>query len=420
VALRAKLSARVGDKLVTHVTNRYGGAVPPIIEVLVSSHLAWLDDVRPNPYADQLAQGYRRLRFSKSLEQEYRSYAQRDSVVLKRVSVVFALIVWMAFLVVDVWMINAPLLYTLLAIRLGVAVLLIACGRLILLNRQPRLMVPLSLACIGAMGLGAAAIIAIGHGQNPFFPYEGLLLVCIAAYFLVGLRLVEALAISFLVLFAYGLFEWLGGLPAERLFNNLLFLLFGNLIGAVGCYLLEFKSREHFLVSRLMRVLADHDSLTGLHNRRSFNRQLARLWRQAQREGVELALLLCDVDHFKAYNDHYGHQAGDRALQRVSALLSDSARRPLDMAVRLGGEEFAVLLYGIGAAEARQRGEALRQAVQDQQLAHAGSSTAAVLTISVGVACLRPQDGMALDLLFEHADRALYEAKAFGRNQVVT
>jgi diguanylate cyclase (GGDEF)-like protein len=298
--------------------------------------------------------------------------------------------------------------------------LLIACGRLILLNRQPRLMVPLSLACIGAMGLGAAAIIAIGHGQNPFFPYEGLLLVCIAAYFLVGLRLVEALAISFLVLFAYGLFEWLGGLPAERLFNNLLFLLFGNLIGAVGCYLLEFKSREHFLVSRLMRVLADHDSLTGLHNRRSFNRQLARLWRQAQREGVELALLLCDVDHFKAYNDHYGHQAGDRALQRVSALLSDSARRPLDMAVRLGGEEFAVLLYGIGAAEAHQRGEALRQTVQDQKLAHAGSSTAAVLTISVGVACLRPQDGMALDLLFEHADRALYEAKAFGRNQVVT
>lgn len=386
----------------------------------MSSHLAWLDDVSPNPYADQLARGYHRLRFSAPLEQEYRAYAQRDSAVLKRVSVVFALIVWMAFLLVDVWMISAPLLYTLLAIRLGVAALLIACGRLILLNRHPGLLVPLSLVCIGAVGLGAAAIVAIGHGQNAFFPYEGLLLVCMAAYFLVGLRLVEALSISFLVLLAYGLFDGLGGLPAERLFNNLLFLVFGNLIGAVGCYLLEFKSREHFLVSQLIRVQADHDSLTGLHNRRSFNRQLARLWRQAQREELELALLLCDVDHFKAYNDHYGHQAGDRALQRVSALLSDSARRPLDMAVRLGGEEFAVLLYGIGADEAHQRGEALRQALQDEQVAHAGSTTAAVLTISVGVACLRPQHGVSLDLLFEHADRALYEAKAFGRNQVVT
>ncbi|MCH2939374.1 GGDEF domain-containing protein, partial [Listeria monocytogenes] len=82
------------------------------------------------------------------------------------------------------------------------------------------------------------------------------------------------------------------------------------------CYLLEFKSREHFLISRLLRVMADHDSLPGLHTRRSFNQHLDRLWRQAQREQKTLALLLCDVDHFKAYHDRYGHQAGDAVLQR--------------------------------------------------------------------------------------------------------
>ncbi|MGL4315819.1 MAG: diguanylate cyclase domain-containing protein [Pseudomonas sp.] len=387
---------------------------------MVSPHLAWLDDVRSNPYADQLALGYRFLSFTPSLEREYRAYMLKDGIELKRVALVFALIVWLSFVAVDLWMISGPLLLAMLAIRLAVAALLLGCGRLILLGRHPHLAVPLSMACIGAMGVGAAAIITLGHGQNPLFPYEGLLLVCIAGYFLVGLRLVEALAASFLVLLAYGLLESLAGLPPARLFNNLLFLVCGNLIGAVGCYLLELKSREHFLVSRLMRVLVDQDSLTGLHNRRSFNRQLTRLWRQAQRERVEVALLLCDVDYFKAYNDHYGHQAGDRALQQVGTVLSEAARRPLDMAIRLGGEEFAVLLYGIGAAEAQQRAEVLRQSLELLRIEHAGSQTAAVLTMSVGVACQQPREEVALSSLFERADRALYEAKAYGRNQVVT
>lgn len=386
----------------------------------MSPHLAWLDDVRSNPYADQLALGYRCLCFTPPLEREYRTYLLKDGRELKRVALVFALLVWLGFMAVDLWMISGPLVLGLLAIRLAVAALLLGCGRLILLGRHPQLAAPLGMACIGAMGLGAAAIIALGHGQNPFFPYEGLLLVCIAGYFLVGLRLAEALTTSVLVLLGYGLFESLADLPTARLVNNLMFLICGNLIGAVGCYLLELKSREHFLVSRLMRVLVDQDSLTGLHNRRSFNRQLGRLWRQAQREQVEVALLLCDVDHFKAYNDHYGHQAGDRALQQVSSVLHEAARRPLDMAVRLGGEEFAVLLYGIGSGEAQQRAEVLRQALELLRIEHAGSQTAAVLTMSVGVACQQPREDLALSALFERADRALYEAKAYGRNQVVT
>lgn len=386
----------------------------------MSLHPDWLGEVPPNPYAEQLSRGYRLLRFAPSLEREYRAYMLRDTLELKRVAVVYALLVWLAFAGVDIWMIEGPLLAALLAIRAGVALLLLACGRLILSRRHPQLAAPLGIAGIGAMGFGAAAIIALGHGQDPSFPYEGLLLVCIAAYFLVGLRLIEAVTTSFLVLLAYGLFEWLGGLAPERLFNNLLFLLAGNLIGAIGCYQLELKSREHFLVSGLLRVLADQDGLTGLHNRRSFYRELGRLWRQAQREERSLALLLCDVDHFKAYNDHYGHQAGDRALQQVGEVLLQAARRPLDMAARLGGEEFAVLLYDISASEAKQRAETLRQSLEARAIEHAGSQTAKVLTLSAGVCCLQPATDLDMDSLFEHADRALYEAKAFGRNQVVT
>ncbi len=380
----------------------------------------WLADVHSSPYAEQLARGYRRLRFAPALEREYRDYQLRDTLELRRLAVCVAMLVWLAFAGVDIWMIDGPLLFALLAIRLGVALLLLFCGRLILRRSHRELLVPLSIACIGAMGLGAAAIIALGHGQDPFFPYEGLLLVCIAAYFLVGLRLVEAAVTSLLVLLAYGLFEWLGGLEPARLYNNLLFLVVGNLIGALGCYVLELKSREYFLVSRLMSVLAHQDSLTGLHNRRSFDRVLARLWRQAQREERTLALLLCDVDHFKAYNDRYGHKAGDQALQQVGAVLLEAARRPLDLAVRLGGEEFAVLLYDIAPEEARQRAEVLRQAVEARAIAHEASLTAPVLTLSVGLCCLQPGNQQTPGSLFEHADRALYEAKAFGRNQVVT
>ncbi|WP_346010097.1 diguanylate cyclase [Pseudomonas sp. WS 5013] len=380
----------------------------------------WLADVHSSPYAEQLARGYRRLRFAPALEWEYRDYQLRDTLELRRLAVCVAMLVWLAFAGVDIWMIDGPLLFALLAIRLGVALLLLFCGRLILQRSHRELLVPLSIACIGAMGLGAAAIIALGHGQDPFFPYEGLLLVCIAAYFLVGLRLVEAAVTSLLVLLAYGLFEWLGGLEPARLYNNLLFLVVGNLIGALGCYVLELKSREYFLVSRLMSVLAHQDSLTGLHNRRSFDRVLARLWRQAQREERTLALLLCDVDHFKAYNDRYGHKAGDQALQQVGVVLLEAARRPLDLAVRLGGEEFAVLLYDIAPEEARQRAEVLRQAVEARAIAHEASLTAPVLTLSIGLCCLQPGNQQTPGSLFEHADRALYEAKAFGRNQVVT
>jgi diguanylate cyclase (GGDEF)-like protein len=371
-------------------------------EVKVPLPHAWLDDVRPSPYADQLALGFRQLRFVRPLEREYREYLREDTFELKRMALCVGMLIWLAFAAFDFVLIQAPEIWWVLAIRLGVLLLLLSFTGLLLQRKHIHLLQPLSLVTILALGCGAA------------------LVVCMASYFLVGLRLSEALACSLLILLSYIVVElWMTEVSLPRLINNGLFLLFGNLMGAVGCYLLEFKSREHFLISRLMRVLADHDSLTGLHNRRSFNRQFERLWRQAQREQCSLALLLCDIDHFKAYNDHYGHQAGDTVLQRVGSLLEDAARRPLDMAVRLGGEEFAVLLYNISSEQARLHAEALRQTLQTLDIAHAGSDTAAMLTMSIGVSCIQPEESSALAQLYEHADRALYEAKAFGRNQVV-
>ena len=383
------------------------------------SYHAWLDDVRPSPYADQLSLGFRWLRFSRLLECEYRAHLLDDSFELKRIALCVAVVIWLAFAALDLATVQTPHLWWILSVRLLVLAILLVCAALILQRRHTRLLLPLSLLCILALGVGAASIVGIVHAADPGYPYEGLLLVSMAAYFLVGLRLSEALACALAVLLVYIGAEWLAGLPAPRLINNVLFLLFGNLMGAVGCYLLEYKSRENFLVGRLMRLLADRDSLTGLHNRRSFNRQFERLWRQAQRDDQSLALLLCDIDHFKAYNDCYGHQAGDVALQQVGALIEGAARRPLDIGVRLGGEEFAVLLFDIGAEEAMRHGEALRQALQELNIPHRRSDSASMLTMSIGVACLSPAMQSELSQLYEQADRALYEAKALGRNRVM-
>ncbi|WGL63946.1 diguanylate cyclase [Pseudomonas sp. CW003PS] len=379
---------------------------------------AWLDEVRPSPYADQLSQGFRRLRFSQALEREYRASILEESFELKRIALSVAAVIWLALTVFDMAVVPDSHVSWVIAIRVLALAVLLVCAFFIVQRRYRHLWLPLSMTCILVLGVGAAMIVGVAHRADPDYPYEGLMLVSMAAYFLVGLRLSEAVVCSLVVLLAYVLAELAAGLPVPKLLNNVLLLTFGNLIGGVGCYLLEHKSREYFLVSRLMRLLAYHDSLTGLHNRRSFNRQFERLWRQAQREGKSLALLLCDIDHSKAYNDSYGHQAGDVALQRVGALIQQAARRPLDMGVRLGGEEFALLLFDIAADEAVRRAEALRQALEQAGISHRESASGKVLTMSVGVAWLSPDSQPQLSQLYEQADRALYQAKASGRNQV--
>lgn len=379
---------------------------------------AWLDEVRPSPYADQLSQGFRRLRFSQALEREYRASILEESFELKRIALSVAAVIWLALTVFDMAVVPDSHVSWVIAIRVLALAVLLVCAFFIVQRRYRHLWLPLSMTCILVLGVGAAMIVGVAHRADPNYPYEGLMLVSMAAYFLVGLRLSEAVVCSLVVLLAYVLAELASGLPVPKLLNNVLLLTFGNLIGGVGCYLLEHKSREYFLVSRLMRLLAYHDSLTGLHNRRSFNRQFERLWRQAQREGKSLALLLCDIDHFKAYNDSYGHQAGDVALQHVGALIQQAARRPLDMGVRLGGEEFALLLFDIAADEAVRRAEALRQALEQAGISHRESASGKVLTMSVGVAWLSPDSQPQLSQLYEQADRALYQAKASGRNQV--
>ncbi len=167
----------------------------------------------------------------------------------------------------------------------------------------------------------------------------------------------------------------------------------------------------------LMR-LAQLDGLTGIANRRYFDEYLANEWRRAARSGAGVALVLADVDHFKAYNDRYGHQAGDECLRRVAAALCDELGRAGDLLARYGGEEFVLVLPDTPLDGACAIAETMRRAVQMLGVPHAASPTAECVTLSLGVAVVQAEPDKVPELLIACADRALYDAKKTGRNRV--
>ncbi|HXI05102.1 MAG: sensor domain-containing diguanylate cyclase [Bradyrhizobium sp.] len=178
------------------------------------------------------------------------------------------------------------------------------------------------------------------------------------------------------------------------------------------------REREMVATNDRLTVMASIDMLSGLANRRGFQSRLDFEWMKAQQYNSELALLMIDVDHFKLYNDTYGHPEGDACLTKLGESLAGLAADHLGFAARYGGEEFCLLLPNTGALRAMEIGEAVRTTIRALDLPHATSSHRAV-TVSIGVACTLPTDGQRPGDLIEAADAALYAAKHRGRNTVV-
>ncbi len=180
------------------------------------------------------------------------------------------------------------------------------------------------------------------------------------------------------------------------------------------------RTAELEAANRQLAALSSTDALTGLANRRRFDEVWSVEWQRASRLGLPLAVVLIDVDHFKAYNDHYGHQAGDACLRQVAAALAGEARRSGELVARYGGEEFVLVMPGASARQACELAEKIRAAVQQAAMPHAHSSAAAVVTISLGVASGEPRHGLDAEVLLKDADGALYQAKSLGRNRVIS
>jgi len=200
------------------------------------------------------------------------------------------------------------------------------------------------------------------------------------------------------------------GLPAE-------FVPLARAFNAMAAKLAE-RERELIATNDRLTVIASLDMLSGLANRRGFQSRLDFEWLKARQSGHELALLMIDVDHFKLFNDTYGHPEGDSCLARLGEILSGIAHDTMGFAARYGGEEFCLLLPDLNAAMALRVGEMVRAAVTDLAMPHA-TSPHQQITVSIGVACATPTENQPATDLIEAADAALYAAKHRGRNAVV-
>ncbi|WP_137974675.1 diguanylate cyclase [Pseudomonas sp. F(2018)] len=380
--------------------------------------LDWVN--HDSPYLRQLREGFRLLNFDGELEAAYHHYHARVFLIRMRWSLLVAIVLFLVFAVLDSISLPDEVRNPTLTIRLGLI------GPVLLLNwlatYRSRLLGSLQLlggVCALVCGMGVVGIIWVARAHGYPLPYEGIILVTVFFYFLTGLRFVVASLCGWLIFLAYLAMELINDLDGAVLLYNLFFLATANVIGSVGCYFLEYATRQSFLAQGLLQDLAEKDSLTGLFNRRAFGERAEASWRQAQREQQPLAVVMMDVDFFKRYNDHYGHNAGDEALRGVSRVIGAQARRPLDMTARYGGEEFVGLWYDLDEAAVMQILEQLRAEVEALGLAHAKSDIAPVVTLSIGLAWLVPQPHQSLADALRLADVALYLAKEQGRNRVV-
>jgi diguanylate cyclase (GGDEF)-like protein len=168
-----------------------------------------------------------------------------------------------------------------------------------------------------------------------------------------------------------------------------------------------------------LQRLASLDGLTRVANRRRFDEYVEQEWKRSAREQSALALILCDIDYFKRYNDTYGHLAGDDCLKQVAQAISQAARRPADLVARYGGEEFVVVLPNTETEGAMHVAQAIQKAIHRLQIPHEHSSVSPYVTVSIGMSFTIPHNATAPEVLLDMADQALYEAKAQGRNTLI-
>ncbi len=275
-----------------------------------------------------------------------------------------------------------------------------------------RVLVPLSGALIAFF-----VAQAVGDAQDEELAW--LTVNVIAAFFFTGLMFRAALLAVLAIVVTYAISGYAFALQTafEQAISVLVLLLTAAMAGIIYRNI-ERTYRRSYLESGLIDELTARDGLTGLTNRRAFDEHLLRVWQQAQRDRRMLSTVMVDIDHFKTYNDSFGHQAGDSALRSVAQALRDFSRRPLDIAARFGGDEFALVLYDLSIANVLDIAERLRQTVQAAALPSHDAANAGV-TVSIGVGVVVPTVGRTPQGAVQLADEALYEAKKGGRNRVV-
>ena len=369
----------------------------------------------------QVARGFRWLRFDAPLEQAFRHYLFDTGRWLRFFLLCSSLLVLVLVTLFDHALLNTPPRLDAVAHPLQRWVTLPALIVALLLTLRPghRQKSDISLV-ITAILLVASVLIqrAVGARYGFDVPIEFIATTIAAIFFLGRLPFrrffLFALVLTLVMLWVeYAFVE-----PERDGWYRVGVACMMVLLSCVGGYFFEYVMRDAWLQRKLLENLATRDPLTGLANRRAFNLLAERALRTARRDREPLTLAILDVDAFKPFNDIYGHTAGDNCLRRIARTIDAVPRRPLDVCGRYGGEEFIIALHGAGEADAAAMFQTLCSNIEQLHIPNSGSTNAAFVTASIGLAVADDPSIVSMQELIELADEALYRAKSRGRNQL--
>ncbi len=374
------------------------------------------------PYIQELNEQSPGLTFkNRRLESEYQTYAaSRNNGSLRIQLLIGAGFIALMMLLDSIFL---PLEFTRIAVALRACIMLPPIAVMFALTYSAfggrylqiaGVVVGLS---IGITSLVIGALAARYEVPRIFAGYQ---IVIVFVYFFLGLRVTAAIGTGMTLLLAFVVAALLKNVDTIQVAYNALYLMFLNVIGALGCYQLSKARRTVFLEERILSYRANHDALTQLPNRRAFDEFLVASWDNAKAMRKPISILMMDIDHFKTYNDLYGHQAGDHAISEVAKILEKSLKRPQDFAGRYGGEEFVILLFDSTREFALNLAERIREQVLAKNIEHRGSESAKCVSLSIGLSHLDPsKSSRSMQGFVQMADEALYAAKEEGRNCVV-
>ena len=365
-------------------------------------------------------------RFPRQLESLFLlSYAHHHRTRMRVMLAVGLLVFWLAgifdlhldpALRNNLWLLRYALITPIIAVALGMA---------FWVRRDIALQFVCALAVVAA-GVGTSVAIVL-YPQATFSIYTlSLVVILFYIYVISGMRISYALACAMLVTGAFLAGAFLSPL-ADATFSMLIAqLVVVNLVGMYACYRLEKEARRSFLHGRMVRLLnneivelAGVDELTGLANQRRMDEFYANTWGRAQRDKAELSLLLVDMDYLQLLNEHLGRNIGDICVRKLGAVVQHYRKRPGDLAARLEGGKYLVVLYACGERHGRSIAERLRQDIEGLNLMNPTSPAGWTVTVSIGVHTVVPTRNQSAASGMAAAETLLYMAKKRGRNCVV-
>lgn len=372
------------------------------------------------PHARQLRLGFRSLRFEPQIEAEYLDEAWGSVRVQTTIGLMLAFAVVVFFGIKDA-VANGTWSFSGIVVVRFFFILPVLALTALAINRVSRRNGELIISVVIAVLLSAyVAAYVFSQSQNRSLDFSSVLAPLYFTYLVFGLRFRVLLVSTAPILPIYLLSLSVADETPSSAVSDFLYLAFAQLQGFAAVYMLDYSRRRSFLLERLARFRADHDPLTMSLNRRAFATAADHVFRQAFRESRSVSVYIVDIDHFKKYNDTYGHGRGDICIQKVAAAISSCMRRPLDVVARFGGEEFVLLGYDLGQPDSDSKGSEIVDSVRALNIEHKKSKWGAV-SVSVGyVACAPVSGSCDLERLLEQADKALYAAKERGRNQAVS